>query len=85
MNLLPNENVEDSYERLEYVGERTWEEETMEDRAGLHLEEYESNYENYSKPFEWISEGASAFNNHMHEPKIGKINETDEDADGRLK
>ncbi|CAN6934945.1 unnamed protein product [Brassica oleracea] len=85
MNLLPNENVEDSYERLEYVGERTWEEETMEDRAGLHLEEYESNYENYSKPFEWISEGASAFHNHMHEPKLGTINEPDEDADGRLK
>ncbi|KAF2608951.1 hypothetical protein F2Q68_00044968 [Brassica cretica] len=85
MDLLPNENVEDSYERLEYAGERTWEEETMEDRAGLHLEEYESNYENYSKPFEWISEGASAFHNHMHEPKLGTINEPDEDADGRLK
>lgn len=48
------ENVEDSYERLEYAGERTWAE-TLEDRAGLHLEEYESNY---SKPFKWTSEEA---------------------------
>ncbi|XP_010427460.1 PREDICTED: uncharacterized protein LOC104712302 [Camelina sativa] len=45
----PNENLETSYGTLEtvylegsgFVGERTWEE-TMEDRAGLHLEEYES-------------------------------------------
>ncbi|XP_033130660.1 uncharacterized protein LOC103830053 isoform X2 [Brassica rapa] len=80
MDLLPNENVEDSYERLEYAGERTWEEETMEDRAGLHLEEYE----NYSKPFEWTSEVAPTFHNHMHESKVGTINEPDEEADGRL-
>ncbi|CAH8307014.1 unnamed protein product [Eruca vesicaria subsp. sativa] len=47
----PNENGEDSYDEiLECAGERTWEE-TMEDRAVLHLEEYETNYENYSKPF----------------------------------
>ncbi|XP_019102386.1 PREDICTED: uncharacterized protein LOC104791938 [Camelina sativa] len=45
----PNENLETSYGTLEtvylegsgFVGERTWEE-IMEDRAGLHLEEYES-------------------------------------------
>lgn len=78
---LPNENVEDSYERLEYACERTWAE-TMEARAGLHLEEYESNYENYSRPFELTSEGSSAL--HMHEYEQGMINEPEEDADGRL-
>ncbi|KAF8114722.1 hypothetical protein N665_0034s0061 [Sinapis alba] len=77
----PNENAETSYERLVYAGERTWTE-TMEDRAGLHLEEYESNYENYSKPFERTSEGAPTF--HVHEYEVGMINEPEEDADGRL-
>lgn len=51
-----NENVEDFYERLEYVCERIWVE-IMEVRVGLYLEEYESNYENYSRLFELILEG----------------------------
>ncbi|CAH2063970.1 unnamed protein product [Thlaspi arvense] len=82
---IPRENVENSYERLEplylqgsvYAGERTWGE-TMGDRAALHLEEYESNYHNYRKPFEWTSEGAQ-----MHEYELGTILEPEEDAQGR--
>ncbi|KAL0714577.1 hypothetical protein Bca4012_021556 [Brassica carinata] len=42
--------LEDARLETVYAGERRWEE-TMEDRAGLHLEEYE----NYSNPFEWTS------------------------------
>ncbi|XP_013648026.2 uncharacterized protein LOC106352918 isoform X1 [Brassica napus] len=80
---IEGESVEDSYERLEYAGERTWEE-TLQDRAGLHLEEYESNYENYSKPFEWTSEGAPTFHVREYESKLGMINEPEEEADGRL-
>ncbi|ESQ44442.1 hypothetical protein EUTSA_v10005743mg [Eutrema salsugineum] len=84
----PNEYVENSNDTLEpvclegsgYAGERAWEE-TMEDRAGLHLEEYESNYENYSKPLEWTSERAPTF--HMHEYELGTICGPEEDADGR--
>ncbi|AEE79519.1 putative protein [Arabidopsis thaliana] len=84
----PNENVENSYGTLEpvyleesgFAGERTWEG-TIEDRAGLHLEEYESNYENYSRPFEWTSETAPTFR--MHDYELGTILEPDEYADGR--
>ncbi|XP_018490605.1 uncharacterized protein LOC108861270 isoform X1 [Raphanus sativus] len=47
--------LEDARVETVYGGEIRWEE-TMEDRAGLHLEEYETNfYENYSNPFEWTS------------------------------
>lgn len=74
----PNEISENLYGTLEpvylegsgFAGERTWEE-TMEDRAGLHLEEYESNYDNYSRPF------------CMHDNELGTIFEPDEDPDGR--
>ncbi|XP_010504548.1 PREDICTED: uncharacterized protein LOC104781542 [Camelina sativa] len=74
----PNENLETSYGTLEtvylegsgFAGERTWEE-TVEDRAGLHLEEYESNYENYSIPF------------CTHDYELGTILEPDKDPDGR--
>ncbi|KAL1191477.1 Protein ENHANCED DISEASE RESISTANCE 4 [Cardamine amara subsp. amara] len=84
----PNENVENSYGTLEpvyleesgYAEERTWEE-TMGDRAGLHLEEYENNNENYSRRFEWTSERAPTFC--MHDNELGTIFEPDEDADGR--
>lgn len=83
-----NETVATSYGTLEpvylegseYAGERI-RAETMEDRAGLHLEEYERNYETYSKPLEWTSERAPTFS--MHECEVGTILEPDEDADGR--
>ncbi|KAL0724818.1 hypothetical protein Bca4012_039417 [Brassica carinata] len=78
---IEGENLENSYERLEYAGVRTWTE-TLEDRASLHLEEYETSYENYSKPFEWNSEGAPTF--HVHEYELGTITELEEDADVRL-
>uniref|UniRef100_A0A1J3E9D8 Uncharacterized protein n=1 Tax=Noccaea caerulescens TaxID=107243 RepID=A0A1J3E9D8_NOCCA len=63
-----------------YAGERTWEE-TIGDRAGLHLEEYERNYENDSKPLEWTSERAPTFR--LHEYELGVMLEPDEDADRR--
>ncbi|VVB05878.1 unnamed protein product [Arabis nemorensis] len=82
------ETAADSYGTLEpvylegsgYAGERLWSQ-TMEDRAGLHLEEYESNYENYSKPLECTSERAPILS--MNEYEIGTILEPDEDADRR--
>ncbi|CAN8254467.1 unnamed protein product [Cochlearia groenlandica] len=84
----PNNNVENSYDRLEpvylkgseYAGERTWTE-TMGDRAGLHLEEFESNYENYSKSFEQTSEEAPTFQ--MHEYELETILEPEEETQGR--
>ncbi|KAG7561086.1 putative zinc-ribbon domain plant [Arabidopsis thaliana x Arabidopsis arenosa] len=84
----PNEKVENSYGTLEpiyleesgFAGENTWEG-TTEDRAALHLEEYESNFENYSRPFEWTSETTPTFG--MHDYELGTILEPDEDADGR--
>ncbi|KFK34899.1 hypothetical protein AALP_AA5G207900 [Arabis alpina] len=82
------ETVANSYGTLEpvylegsgYAGERTWAQ-TMEDRAGLHLEEYESHYENYSTPPEYTSERAPPF--YMHEYELGTRTEPDEDSDKR--
>ncbi|EOA23153.1 hypothetical protein CARUB_v10016617mg [Capsella rubella] len=76
----PRRNLKNSYGTLEPVylegsgfsGEKTWEE-TMEDRAGLQLEEYESNYEYYSRSF------------CMHDYELVTILEPDEDPDGRSK
>ncbi|CAA7060468.1 unnamed protein product [Microthlaspi erraticum] len=77
-----NETVEPVYpEGSGYAGERTWAE-TVGDRAGLHLEEYESNYENhYSKPLEWTSTRALTFR--LHENELGTTAEPDGDANAR--